>query len=68
MNRVAYLLHLFPRITDTFIKREIRSLQNLGTYVKVISIWKPKEPEITPAFSPNGHMKRSLHYRNQLFQ
>jgi glycosyltransferase involved in cell wall biosynthesis len=48
MKRIAYLLHLFPRTTDTFIKREIRSLQKLGTDVRVISIWKPKDSEITP--------------------
>ena len=34
MKRIAYLLHHFPRTTDTFIKREIRSLQKLGTEVQ----------------------------------
>ena len=48
MTRIAYLLHYFPRITDTFIKREIRSLQKLGTDVRVISIWKPDEADCTP--------------------
>jgi glycosyltransferase involved in cell wall biosynthesis len=47
MVRIAYLLHRFPRITDTFIRREIRSLQELGTDVRVISVWKPKQFEIT---------------------
>lgn len=48
MKRIAYLLHRFPGITDTFIKREIRSLQNAGTYVHVISVWMPRELETTP--------------------
>src|ERR1035437_4831683 len=48
MKRIAYLLHRFPGITDTFIKREIRSLQSAGTYVHVISVWKPHEFETTP--------------------
>jgi glycosyltransferase involved in cell wall biosynthesis len=48
MNRIAYLLHRFPAITDTFIKREIRSLQIAGTDVVVISVWKPNERETTP--------------------
>ena len=48
MKRIAYLLHHFPRTTDTFIKREIRSLQKLGTDVQVISIWEPKKTECTP--------------------
>ena len=48
MKRIAYLLHRFPAITDTFIKREIRSLQSAGTSVLVISVWKPNERETTP--------------------
>jgi colanic acid/amylovoran biosynthesis glycosyltransferase len=48
MKRIAYLLHRFPAITDTFIKREIRSLQTAGTDVLVISVWKPNERETTP--------------------
>jgi glycosyltransferase involved in cell wall biosynthesis len=48
VKSIAYLLHRFPRVTDTFISREIRSLQKAGTEVKVISIWKPREPETKP--------------------
>jgi colanic acid/amylovoran biosynthesis glycosyltransferase len=40
-KRIGYLLQHFPRKTDTFIKREIRSLQKFGTDVQVISVWKP---------------------------
>ncbi len=47
MKRVTYLLHNFPGITDTFIKREIRSLQKAGTEVNVISVWKPKDAQTT---------------------
>ena len=47
MKRIAYLLHNFPGITDTFIKREIRSLQSFGTNVCVISVWKPDETQTT---------------------
>ena len=46
--KIAFLLHNFPRATDTFIRREIRCLQSLGTDVRVISIWKPKEIECPP--------------------
>ena len=48
MKRIAYLLHRFPALTDTFIKREIRSLQSAGTDVLVISVWKPSAHETTP--------------------
>jgi glycosyltransferase involved in cell wall biosynthesis len=47
MKRVAYLLHRFPALTDTFIKREIRSLQQTGTAVIVISVWKPDQSQTT---------------------
>lgn len=50
MKRIVYLLHRFPAITDTFIKREIRSLQKAGTDVQIISVWKPRPTETTPAF------------------
>jgi len=42
-KRIGYLLHLFPRVTDTFIRREIRSLQRAGTFVHVMSVWKPSD-------------------------
>jgi glycosyltransferase involved in cell wall biosynthesis len=48
MKRIAYLLHRFPGITDTFIRREIRSLQKAGTDVSVISVWRPPKSETTP--------------------
>ncbi len=48
MKRIGYLLHNFPGITDTFIKREIRSLQKMGTDVSVISVWKPTASQTTP--------------------
>lgn len=47
MKKIAYLLHRFPRITDTFIKREIRSLQNSGTDVRIISVWQPDRSDTT---------------------
>ena len=48
MKKIAYLLHNFPGITDTFIRREIRSLQKAGTEVRVISVWRPTSSQTTP--------------------
>ena len=47
MDRIAYLLHRFPRMTDTFIRREIRSLQAAGMNVQVISVWQPSSSEVS---------------------
>jgi colanic acid/amylovoran biosynthesis glycosyltransferase len=41
MKPIAYLLHRFPRITDTFIMREVRALQKGGIDIQIISIWEP---------------------------
>ena len=51
MKKIAYLLHRFPAITDTFIKREIRFLQKAGTPVDVISVWKPRDSDSTGVWS-----------------
>jgi glycosyltransferase involved in cell wall biosynthesis len=48
MPKIAYVLHRFPTLTDTFIRREIRSLQRAGTEVEVISVWRPRNLETTP--------------------
>jgi colanic acid/amylovoran biosynthesis glycosyltransferase len=48
-KKIAYVLHLFPRVTDTFIKREIRALQRRGTDISVISVWKPPPSDSDPA-------------------
>jgi glycosyltransferase involved in cell wall biosynthesis len=48
MTRIAYLLHNFPGKTDTFIKREIRSLEKLGAEITVVSVWRPKNSQTTP--------------------
>ena len=45
---VVYIVHRFPRVTDTFIFREIRALQKQGLSVKVVSVWRPKDSETLP--------------------
>jgi glycosyltransferase involved in cell wall biosynthesis len=47
-SSIVYLLHRFPRATDTFIFREIRALETCGLNVKVVSVWKPKDGETLP--------------------
>ncbi|SRR6266851_173341 len=52
MKTVTYLLHRFPRVTDTFIMREIESLGRAGTEVRIISVWKPLEHELLAEWVP----------------
>ncbi len=46
--KVGYILHRFPSPTDTFIRREIEAIRQLGTSVEVLSVWGPG-PEETPS-------------------
>jgi len=47
MTNIAYLLHRFPRISDTFVMRELRALQRAGLNIQVISVWKPDANQTT---------------------
>lgn len=42
---IVYILHRFPRVTDTFIFREIRALQKQGHSVQILSVWRPRDDE-----------------------
>jgi glycosyltransferase involved in cell wall biosynthesis len=48
MNKIAYLLHRFPRVSDTFIMRELRALRRTGLDVQVMSVWKPDANQTSP--------------------
>jgi glycosyltransferase involved in cell wall biosynthesis len=43
--RIAYLIGEYPRATDTFIQREIRSLRKLGTDIATFSVRRPSSRE-----------------------
>jgi len=39
--KIAYLIGTYPRLTTTFIDREIFALEKLGVEIKIFSIWRP---------------------------
>jgi colanic acid/amylovoran biosynthesis glycosyltransferase len=45
--KIAYLLHRFPGVTDTFIRREIQWLRDAGMDVHVVSVRTPTAHETT---------------------
>jgi colanic acid/amylovoran biosynthesis glycosyltransferase len=45
--KIAYLLHRFPGVTDTFIRREILWLKQSGMSIHVISVRTPTKKETT---------------------
>jgi colanic acid/amylovoran biosynthesis glycosyltransferase len=45
--RVAYLTGEYPRVTDTFIQREVAELRSLGVSVDTFSIRRPRDTTVT---------------------
>lgn len=45
---VAYVLLRFPHLTETFVAEEIRSLQRMGTSVRVFSLLESRENLVHP--------------------
>ena len=43
--RLAYMTGQYPRVTDTFIQREVLALRALGHYVKTFSVRHPPDDE-----------------------
>ena len=50
MNRidVAYVLHRFPSLTETFVAGEIQNVQSLGVKVHLFSLLSPKTKLVHP--------------------
>jgi colanic acid/amylovoran biosynthesis glycosyltransferase len=46
--RVGYLINQYPAVTHTFIRREIRALENLGVTIKRYAIRKPNDQPVDP--------------------
>jgi len=45
---VAYVLHRFPSLTETFVAEEIRSVENLGVKVQLYSLLPPRTDVVHP--------------------
>lgn len=45
--RLAYIIGTYPRLTTTFIDREIRSLRERGVTLRIISIRKPDDDTLS---------------------
>ncbi len=47
--RLAYMTGQFPRLTDTFIQREVSALRKLGNHVQTFSVRRPPYAEASDA-------------------
>ena len=48
MNKVAYVMNGFPRLSETFIAHEIYQLECLGTPLRLYSVKQEREPVVHP--------------------
>ncbi len=48
MNKVAYVMNGFPRLSETFIAHEIHQLERLGTPLRLYSVKQEREPVVHP--------------------
>ena len=43
LEKVAFIYATFPRCTETFVRRELRAMHEVGFNPKLFSIWKGKK-------------------------
>lgn len=51
--KIAYILSIFPSVSETFIREEIEALEELGVEVTVFSLKTPKSDRIGPITTEN---------------
>jgi glycosyltransferase involved in cell wall biosynthesis len=47
--KIAYLAHEYPKVTHTFIRREIKGVERRGFQVERIALWRPRLDELPDA-------------------
>lgn len=51
-RRIAYVSHLYPRLTETFVYREVLALRRQGLRVHTFGAWKPDEDDLSEEARP----------------
>ncbi len=44
---IAYVSHVFPLLTETFVYREVFGLQRQGFHIETYAIWKPDKDKVS---------------------
>jgi glycosyltransferase involved in cell wall biosynthesis len=61
--KIAYILKMFPRLSETFILNEMLELERLGVDITIISLKKPNEGKFHPQLS---NLKAPVYYLDDL--
>ena len=65
MDSVAYIVRSYPRLSQTFVLNEIRSLERLGLNIRIFAITDPREPIQQ---SDVAEIKAPVHYLDAMGQ
>ena len=61
--KIAYILKMFPRLSETFILNEMLELERLGVEITIFSLKKPNEGKFHPQLS---NLKAPVYYLDDL--
>lgn len=48
MDKIAYVMNGFPRLSETFIAHEIHQIERLGLELRLYSVKRENEPQVNP--------------------
>ncbi len=60
--KLAYLIAEFPKASETFVSREVLTLQRLGLPVEVFALKPPDAAELARLDPPTRHLASKVHY------
>jgi glycosyltransferase involved in cell wall biosynthesis len=60
--KIAYLVAEFPKPSETFVSREVQTLQRLGLPVEVFALKGPESKELTKLDPRTRHLASKVHY------
>jgi colanic acid/amylovoran biosynthesis glycosyltransferase len=60
VSPIAYLVNQYPRVSHTFIRREIAALEALGQPVARFTLRPTREPQLDPADEAERHRTRAV--------
>jgi colanic acid/amylovoran biosynthesis glycosyltransferase len=64
--RIAFVLHKFPVISETFILRQITGLMDAGHEVDIYAEWRPGEGPVHPEFRQYGLSERTVYLEDHI--
>ena len=59
LGPIAYVSHLYPHLTETFVYREVQALRRRGVDVRTYGAWRPAEAAVS--LEARGHIQETTY-------